>query len=248
MRDILKNLQKQVRAELGKAALGLWDAYALRQILDSLESQVANYEGLAKTEAEGFLDKSWSLGVSLVDAPLLAAAMGGIYSGFHLSTSSLEALQGYSNNYLESVFGDAWHRVKGEMTLGVLGNKTPQEVATAIGRNLDGPGIFKSIALRAETITKTEMGRVFSQAAQLRMEQAAEYVPGLEKKWRHVGHPMRPRISHQAADGQHVPVTKPFKIGGRLMMFPRDPGAPIEETIHCGCDHVPWHANWDKAA
>jgi hypothetical protein len=244
MRDILKDLQAQVRVELGKAAIGSWDAYSLRRALDSIETQVAQHEAAAKTEGGDLLDKSWKLGKDLVDGPLIAAGMGEIYTGFHLSTAAIDALKGYQNDYLERVFGDAWYRVKGEVTLGVLGSKTPQEVAAAIGEKLDGPGIFNNIAARAETITQTEMGRVFSEASQLRMEQAGEHVPGLEKQWRHVGHPRQPRPTHLAADGQHVPVNEPFRIGGTMMMFPRDPGAPIEETINCGCDHVPYHANW----
>ncbi len=244
MRDIVRNLHRQVRTELGHAALGSWDAYSLRQLLDSLEYQTANFAAKAKTEAAALLDKSWTLGQSLVDGTLSAAGGAGVYTGFHLATSAMETLKEYSNDYLQKVFGDAWIRTKGELTLGVLGGKTPQEVAAAIGKTLDGPGIFNSIAERAEVITKTEMGRVFSEASQLRMEQAAEHVVGLEKQWLHVGHPMKPRITHLAAHGQHVPVNEPFKIGGGLMMFPRDPGAPIEETIHCGCDHVPYHAHW----
>lgn len=244
MRGIVQNLLDQVRAELGQAALGSWDAYSLRKMLDSLEFQAANFAGTAKTEAGGLLDKSWALGKALVDGPLTAEGVGGVYSGFHLSTSSLETLKEYSNDYLQKVFGDAWIRTKGELTLGVLGGKTPKEVAAAIGKTLDGPGIYKSIAERAEMITKTEMRRVFSEAAQLRMEQAAEHVDGLEKEWQHVGHPRKPRITHLAANGQHVPVDRPFKIGGITMMFPRDPGAPIEETINCGCDHVPYRDQW----
>lgn len=243
MQAILRDLHAQVMAELGKAALGSWDDYHLRQMLDSIEYQMAHYGGVAQTTLAGLLDTAWGMGAALVDAPL---AVAGIYTGgYHLPTSALDALKGYSNDYLKNLFGDAWYRVKGEITLGMVGGKSPQEVASAIGKTMNA-GRFKNIAARAETITRHEMGTLYSEATQLRMEQAAENVPGLEKQWRHVGHPMKPRPTHAAINGHHVPIDKPFfrGAGGFPMMYPRQPGAPLEETMHCGCDHVPYHAGW----
>lgn len=82
-----------------------------------------------------------------------------------ISTSALDALKDYSNGYLEKLFGDTWFQIKGEINLGMLGAKTPQDVAKAIGMTID-KGKFANIALRAETITQTEMGRIFSTATQ----------------------------------------------------------------------------------
>ncbi len=242
MLAILSDLHGQVLTELGKAALGSFDAYHLRQMLDSIEYQVANYTLRAKAELSGSLSMAWNLGTNLVDAPLAAS---GIHMGsYHLSTAVLDTLKEYSNDYLQNLFSDAWYKVKGEITLGVVGGKTPQEVAESIGKTMDA-GQFKNVATRAETITRHEMGTVFSKASQLRMEQAAESVPELEKQWIHAGHPFRPRPSHIASHGKHVPVNEPFVIGGVPMMFPRDPKAPLKETMNCGCDHVPYHPDWE---
>jgi len=240
MLRILEDLHGQVQAELGRAAFGTWDAHHLKQTLDSIESQIAVYSDKARVELTGLLDQSWNHGKALVDAPL---AVNGIYTGYHLPTSLLDTLKEYSSGYLESLFSDAWYKIKGELTLGIVGNKTPQEVAKAIGESIDS-GRFADISRRAEAITQTEMGRIFSEAAQLRMDLASEYVPGLEKQWIHAGHPAKPRPAHLAMHGKHVPVSEPFMVGGIPMMFPRDPAAPIAETINCGCDHVPYHANW----
>jgi hypothetical protein len=221
-------------------------------MLDSIESQIANFSAKARAEANGLLEESWGMGRNLVDIPLAQAGLRpggaygpeGIYIGFRLSTSVLDTLKDFTFHKIEGLSEAAWDKIRGELTLGVMGGKTPQEVAAAIGKNLKDPSIFGTIARRAEVITKTEMGRVFSTAAELRMEEAADHVDGLEKQWRHVGHPKVPRSTHLAADGQHVPVDEPFDIGGIEMMYPRDPAAPIEETINCGCDHVPYHARW----
>jgi hypothetical protein len=231
MLSLLEELRDQTIGELGKAALTGWDSYHLKQMLSSIESQIANFQSKAKAEAGGLLDKSWNTGKTLVDAPL---ATVGVSTGFAMSGTLLETLKDFTFHKIEGLSASAWDKIRGELTLGVMGGKTPQDVAAAIGKNLKDPSIFGSIARRAEVITRTEMGRVFSTAAEARMEQAAEYVDGLEKEWRHVGHPAVPRPSHLAADGQHVPVNEPFNIGGILMMYPRDPAAPIEEVINCG--------------
>lgn len=241
MLDVLKELQRQTLDEIGRAAITEWDAYHLKEMLNSIEHQIDNFAAKGKAEADGLLEESWGMGRNLVDIPLAEA---GIYTGFRLSTSVLDTLKDFTFHKIEGLSEAAWDKIRGELTLGVMGGKTPQEVAKAVGTNLTDRSIFTSIARRAEVITQMEMGRVFSTATELRMEEAADHVDGLEKMWRHVGHPKVPRSSHLAADGQHVPVNESFNIGGVQMMYPRDPGAPIDETINCGCDHIPFHASW----
>lgn len=243
MQGILRELQKQAQTELGHAALGSWDAYHLKKMLSAIERRISDASSKSKTEMSGLIDDSWQMGLDLVDAPLDAA---GIYTGFNISASSVQkmGMKDFAEHITEKMYGDGWSKIKSELTLGVLGGKTPQEVAKAIGMNLTDPSIFASLDARAEAITKTEMGRVFSAAAQSRMEDASQHVEGLEKQWLHAGHPKMPRVYHAALDGHHVPVNEPFFVGSVRMMYPRDPAAPINEVINCGCDHVPYHAGW----
>lgn len=241
VRELLQELQRQTLNELGKAATGSWDAYQLKNMIREIERQTANFDTRAKKEIGNYLDDMWELGKESVYKPL---AVAGMYTGFGISKSSLEALKDYTFGKISGLADDAFVKIKGELTLGVLGGKTPQEVAAAIGRNLDDPSIFATIDARAEAITKTEMGRVFSKSAQTRMEEAAQYVDGLEKQWIHGGHPKMPRPYHLALDGHHIPVDEPFDVGGVTMMYPRDPAAPIGEVINCGCSHAPWHERW----
>lgn len=242
MLNILEDLRKQVIDELGRASLESFDYYRLKQMIPTIEYQIQNFKTKAELEAAGLLEKYWGMGQNLVDAGLEA---GGItLGGFALSSSSLDATRAFTASKIKGLASDALNKIETELHLGVLGQKTPQEVAKAIGMNLKSPSIFKNIAERAEVITQTEMGRVFSQATQYRMEEAARHVEGLEKEWRHVGHPRVARPGHLAADGQRVPVDQPFMVDGIPMMFPRDPKAPLNEIINCGCDHVPWHARW----
>lgn len=243
MQGVLRNLQRQVQGELGQAALGSWDSYSLRRMLSAIERQMADGSLKAKAEMAGLVGDSWQMGTDIVDKPL---AVGGIYAGFNISKSSLDILtmKDFAQHITEKMYGDGWTRIKSELTLGVLGGKTPQEVAKAIGMNLTDPSIFSSLDARAEAITKTEMGRAFSMAAQSRMTEAAGHVEGLEKQWVHAGHPRMARPLHLGLNGIHIPVTEPFLVGNIAMMYPRDPKAPFGEVINCGCDHVPYHARW----
>jgi hypothetical protein len=241
MLGMLRELQRQVLYEIGQAAIDSWDSYHLKKYLDSIEWQISNFNAKVKAEATGLLSETWKRGQELVDKPL---AIEGIRTGWYLSSDALDVLKDFAFHRLDGLTDDAWLKIRSELNLGVMGGKTPQEVANAIGKNLTSPSIFSSIAARAEVIVKTEGGRIFSQATQLRMEQSAKNVPGLEKQWWHAGHPKLPRPSHLAADGQHVPVDQPFDIGGVKMMFPRAPGADLENVINCGCDSIPYHEEW----
>jgi DNA topoisomerase IB len=48
----------------------------------------------------------------------------------------------------------------------------------------------------------------------------------------------RTRESHRLADGQVVPIARPFKVGESLLMVPGDPAAPPWETVNCRCTVV----------
>lgn len=48
----------------------------------------------------------------------------------------------------------------------------------------------------------------------------------------------RTRPTHQAADGQRVPLEGTFDVGGFPLRFPLDPLGPPQETIQCRCTTV----------
>lgn len=48
----------------------------------------------------------------------------------------------------------------------------------------------------------------------------------------------RTRLSHRTASGQSVGLDDGFMVGGYRMLFPGDPGAPIQEVAGCRCTMV----------
>lgn len=58
--------------------------------------------------------------------------------------------------------------------------------------------------------------------------------PELEKFWLATDD-SRTRETHREAEGQRVPVGKPFTVGGFELEFPGDPTGPAQEVIQCRC-------------
>jgi hypothetical protein len=251
MHRLLVNLQRQVQTDLGKAALGSWDQYSLRQLLDSIERRIADYDLAAKKELGAHISKMWDLGQESVYKPLNVA---GIYTGFNLSQSVLKNMEEFAFIKVDSYTGSMWNSIRGELSLGSMGVKTPQQVSQSIGTLLpEGPmvaqggrTIFRDAAQRADFITKTELGRNFSEAADRRRQKAFESIPDLEKIWKH-GHPKQARLTHLAADGVMVPQDKPFPVrdkNGYQLMRPHDPQADFSEVAGCQCDAITWVKRW----
>jgi hypothetical protein len=173
----------------------------------------------------------WAQGVDMVDLPLREV---GIFAAIPvIDTSVLHVLNDFALDRVKGLSRDAAEKIKAEITRGMLGNKSPYEVMQGVGRNLKDKSIFTSIAARAETITRNECGRILEAAGQLRREEAAKVVPGLQKQWLHGESSRVPRITHLAANGQIRDANLPFDVGGEQLMYPRDPGGSAQNTINC---------------
>lgn len=96
------------------------------------------------------------------------------------------------------------------------------------------------LALRGETIGRTESLRSLNAGRQEGMDQLLEsgelVHEQVKKRWDDTGDG-RTRESHMHADGQTVDVGQPFIVGGYRLMFPGDTslGAPASETVNCRC-------------
>lgn len=242
LEKLLIDVRRQIVAELAQTPGESYSAVMLRAHLASFEGHLAGFERQGSALLDGLVVEAWEGGAALVGDTIRA---GGLGMAFGYTTGPvLQTLRDTSAYRIRDLSGDAMTKIRGELTLGVLGQKTPHQVMTAVAGSLDSPGVFKTIAERARVIVGVEMGRAFTQATQTSMEQASASLPELKKQWWHAGHPKHPRVSHLALHGQVQPVNKPFLIGLLVIDFPRSPKAPPSETIRCGCEMVPWHPNW----
>lgn len=247
---LLEETRKQIVLDLATLPGDSYSAHYLRQTLASINDHLSAWSMATVRELSGRLTTSWGMGAGLL--PAAAEAAGLTLGHVSIATSTLEALQEFTFGRIAAVKDDLYNKVRGELTMGVLGQKTPQEVSRAIigdisGKPLPiGPGgkpVFKSVAERAEVITGTEMGRAFSLATEKTIEAARETVPELGSMWIHAGHPKQPRQLHLYLHGQVRTQGKPFykTPEGIPVHYPRDPQAPIKEVIRCGCTHIPYH-------
>lgn len=239
-------LLNEARQEVAAAVASTeWQAYHLPELKGAIERAMQTFGdkyGVELREAQrGF----WELGIERVDLPL--REVGIVTAIPEIDTTMLSIMQGFSADLVQGLTADVIKKINIEITMGLMGQKSPFEVMGAVGRNLKDKSVFKSVAHRAETIVRTEAGRVLEASNQARKEAAATVVPGLQKQWYYGHSPQAPRLDHMAADGQIRKVDEPFNVGGESLMYPKDPGGSPGNTINCGCTSLPYHPNWDEA-
>jgi GNAT superfamily N-acetyltransferase len=83
---------------------------------------------------------------------------------------------------------------------------------------------------RATRIARTESTAAWNSGALAALAEEGR----THKRWLATKDP-RTRESHRLANGQVVPLARPFRVGESLLMMPGDPAAPPWETINCRC-------------
>ena len=238
---LLAEARKTVAATVASTE---WQTFYLPQMKQAIERAMNEFSMKYSVDLRDAQLGFWDAGVAMVDLPLASVGITAALPA--IDTTLLGIIQGYGADLVTGLGKSAAQQINNELTLGLMGQKSPYEAMQAIGRNLKDKSIFKSIAERAETITRTEAGRALSAAAQARFEEAAKVVPRLKKKWVY-GHAKRrqPRILHQLADGQVRDVDQPFDVAGEKLMYPRDPNGSAKNTINCQCYHSAYKEDWD---
>lgn len=226
---LLSDARKEVAATVASTE---WEAYYLPQIKGAIDRALQEFGSKYGLDMSETQRSFWDYGIDSVDLPLRAAGI--VQALPAIDVTALAVLQGYSADLVQGLKMDAIKRINNEISLGIMGQKNPFEVMKAIGKNLKDPGIFKSLTARAETIVRTEAGRVLETASQARKAAAAQVVPGLQKQWFYGHSPRMPRLDHMAAAGQIRDIDKPFDVGGEELMYPKDPAGSARNTVNCG--------------
>jgi hypothetical protein len=89
---------------------------------------------------------------------------------------------------------------------------------------------------RARTVARTEVVGAYNGGIHDAFSMIVQADPGTEwvKRWLATDD-QRTRPDHREADGQVVPFSQPFIVGGFRMMYPHDPDGPPQEVINCRC-------------
>ena len=236
--SLLKGALEEIKTLLASQPSD-YQRWQLPQLKRSIESTMAEFErGGSRALSDG-ARQAFAAGQQLVDAPIDA---GGIRIAAvlpELDIRQLTAMRTFMVDRIGDISSTTARRIAGELGLVTIGAQSPGEAIGNIADLVDGG------RTRAISIVRTEVGRAFSVAADERMTQAAEILPGLKKQWRRSGK-IHSRLHHDSIDGQIRDVDKPFTLGnGVQIMFPRDPAAPVGETINCGCESLTYMESWD---
>lgn len=243
----LSEWRREIVSEITRAKD--FEAFRLPKLLNSVDRLAEDWAERYGIETKDLLRRGFDVGVDKVDLPIRAAGIE--ISLPEPSLSILQVSQRATVDLITDLSRDARLAIKNEIMLGAQGGRTPFEVIEEIGRNLEDPSVFGTIANRAEVITRTEIGRVQSLATQLRQEEVARGVKGLKKQWwaSFVG-----RLNHMDIHKQIREVDEPFDIPGLVLgrrliaaeqlMFPRDPNGSAANTINCGCQSIPYKEDW----
>lgn len=235
---LLKDARTRIQAALASAPSD-YQTWRLDQLKSEVARAIGELERAATATAADGLSRSWSAGAALVDTPIAAAGVSVAGNLVALDTQVLTQMRTFLVDKMRDVTAQAQNRIVGELGNVMMGMQTPFEAAQKVAE------ITGSAQRRAITIVRTELGRAWSQAAQLRQEQAQELLPGLQKQWRRSGK-RHPRHRHEVIDGQVRKVDEPFLLeNGIRLMFPRDPKGPPAETVNCGCLSLPIMKSWE---
>lgn len=224
-----------------------WQQWQIGAIQRQVQALVDGLEGELANAADAALQAAWATGAQAVDAPLAAASIHVEMFMPQLDATVLTALRSFTQGRIKDLAAQASAAVDQALHLTVLGAQTPgqaiKQVQAALGA-ADAPTLQ-----RARTIVTTSMGEAYAVAAQQRLEQATEHVPGMQKQWRRSGK-IHSRWNHDAMDGVVVDAKAHFMVPTKgqgafvKMLHPHDPKAPPAEVINCGCLARPWLARW----
>lgn len=171
--------------------------------------------------------EAWAGGISAIDKPFSAAGIEMVLSA--LDTQQLLAMRTFMVDRIKDVGVQAAQKIKSEIGLAMIGtqdiNKTIEKVSEILG---DGS------KARAATIVGDNLARAWATASFERAQQSTDTGVEMVKIWRRSGK-IHSRLAHDLADGTRKPIDKPFVINGHELMYPKDPKAPVQESINCGC-------------
>lgn len=242
--SLLGELHERVLAQLAtRPDLTARDAGALRVEIERL---MRAFESRLATEVSGYQQQAWDLSDDAIDAQL---ARAGIRTGIvAVSTETLRLVQGMAFTQVTKLTREQMDAITRELQVASLGGRSFTELTTNIGRNLDSPSVFGTIATRAEVIARTSVGQAYEYGNTVRGNEAAEVLPGLQKTWLHSTGAMprgkqpagmyRPRATHVALHRVTIPWGDKFNVGGFEADGPMDASLPAKEVVNCLCTRV----------
>jgi hypothetical protein len=217
-----------------------WSADYLGKLKGEVEILIARFDGDLAVFADGKIDLAWMNGASFATETLEAAGI--TLSPLGLSEEQLLMAKGLSADLIKGLSQDALKKVNAALSLGMVAEKSPFEVAKEIDKIL-GWRQKRGITWDAERIVRTETARAFELGKKAQTDRFADEGIEMMKYWL-TSQDTRVRPSHRAAGLKYseknaIPYNEPYIVGGYKCQHPHDPALPAKESIGCRCLSVP---------
>ena len=149
VRKVIKFLADARKEVAATVASMDWQSYYLPQMknaIEAIERAMQDFGSKYGVDLRNAQRSFWEQGTDMVDLPLNAAGITAFIP--EIDMTALSIMQGFSSDLVTGLSRSAITQINREMTIGLMGMKTPYEVMRAVGRNLKDSSIFKSIAAR----------------------------------------------------------------------------------------------------
>lgn len=241
LRMMLNQARREILLQISEARG--WQPFYLSELSTEFANTTSLFATRYKNMLNDALKTSEELGAKMIIEPLASAHPEHFRHSWvrvvGLPMDVLESAATMSAELIDGVTGEALANINREVRLISMGLRSQTDAIRNIGRNLTDKSVFGTLATRAETILRTETGRVRSQAALVAQERIKDVqLPAgqvMRKKWLWSG---IGRPQHALIDGVMVKVGERFKFTdgyGNKGAAPRMFGVP-ESDINCGCD------------
>ncbi len=201
-----------------------WRLNALNLEVDRLLGIFGDQAGDVLSNAAG---EAWAGGLAAIDKPFSAAGIEMVLPV--IDSTQLQAMRTFMVDRIKDVGVQAAQKIKSEIGQALIGI---QDIAQTIQKV--GSIMGESSVSRVTTIVGDNLSRAWATASFDRAMQSDAAGVEMEKIWRRSGK-IHSRLAHDLTDGVRKPINEPFVINGHKIMYPKDPKAPIEESINCGC-------------
>ncbi len=217
----------------------------ISKLQDLSEDKTRELWAAFETSFKDRLDAVQALGASGIDR-LMDTLGEDVLGREGLTRANLEEIllmKDLSADLIVDVLPDVINTVNTQIRLGVIGGISPSQMITNIEQFIPVTGSLagasRGALLRAERIVRTEMGRIYALAEQLRGEEYESEGVEVVKVWNHSGQAVKDgaRVGHVEMDGQERAIDEKFvnPLTGNELEYPRDPAAPAEEVVNCAC-------------
>ena len=223
---LLRRAQGEIALTLASAPSDYqqWRLNALNLEVDRLLGIFGDQAGDVLSNAAG---EAWAGGLAAIDKPFSAAGIEMVLPV--IDSTQLQAMRTFMVDRIKDVGVQAAQKIKSEIGQALIGI---QDIAQTIQKV--GSIMGESSVSRVTTIVGDNLSRAWATASFDRAMQSDVVGVEMEKIWRRSGK-IHSRLAHDLTDGVRKPINEPFVINGHKIMYPKDPKAPIEESINCGC-------------